>query len=193
MLKRTTQTSLPPASPLPNLTSCSCLYVSRPRLTRRAPQINNQSSISQIHRQLGGINLEVPRFPGPHSRRSATLKARPRRAGIPRSPLVSPSPVSCILSFLCLRALVATSQLCKTNPISKTTKSSQSLVYQGLTPIFRSQPPEKTNPIKPNLSRRSRIPRPGGPQSCLLQFNCDFDAFSRRDNILRKCNLSSCN
>jgi len=56
MPKRTTKTPLPPASPLPNLTSCSCLHLSRSRLIGRAPQINNQSSI---------INSEDPLMPRP--------------------------------------------------------------------------------------------------------------------------------
>ena len=52
----------------------------------------------------------------------------------------------------------------KTNPISQTTESPQPLIPQRLTPIFRPATLKKTNPIKPNLSRRSlgrsRIPLP---------------------------------
>ena len=68
--------------------------------------------------------------------------------------------VSCaFLPFvpLCLRVpargpygLVATSQLCKTNPISENQELPQPLILQRVPQIFRSTPPEKTNPIKPN-------------------------------------------
>jgi len=60
------------------------------------------------------------------------------------------SPVFCILSYLCLRVFVVTSQLCKTNPIRKTTESPQPLLPQRLTLIFAFTPVEKTNPNKPN-------------------------------------------
>jgi len=45
---------------------------------------------------------------------------------------------------------------CKTNPISKTPKSTQPLSPQRFTPISRSAPPQKTNPTKPNLPRTRR-------------------------------------
>ena len=64
------------------------------------------------------------------------------------------SPVSCLLPSvpLCLCAFVAMTQLCKTNPIPKTSKSPQNHIPPGFTPIFRPAGLEKTNPNKPNLS-----------------------------------------
>ena len=102
---------------------------------------------------------------------------------IPWSPLVSPPSVFCLLPmlpilpvlphpyFLCvlpvpcvfppsvplfLCAFVATSQLCKTNPISSTPKSPQHPVSQGLTKNLHSAKLRKTNPIKANSSQRKR-------------------------------------
>ena len=40
--------------------------------------------------------------------------------------------------------------LCKTNPNLKTKKTTQPLLLKRFTKIFRSTPPEKTNPNKPN-------------------------------------------
>lgn len=56
---------------------------------------------------------------------------------------------------LCLSALVAIAQLRKTNPISKTQESPQPIAKQGITRKILHAPRKNTNPIKPNLSRRS--------------------------------------
>jgi hypothetical protein len=61
------------------------------------------------------------------------------------------SSVSSLLSYLCLRVFVVTSQLCKTNPIPQRPKLTQPLMPHGFTPIFRSTQPQKTNPNKPIL------------------------------------------
>ena len=50
---------------------------------------------------------------------------------------------------------MATSQLCKTNPISNTPQSPQHPAPQRLTPIFPSAAGRKTNPNKPNLPPRN--------------------------------------
>jgi len=65
--------------------------------------------------------------------------------------LFRPSCRNPILSAFFLSLGDATSvlvgQICKTNPISETTKPPQPVMPQGFTPIFRSAPPKKTNPI----------------------------------------------
>src|SRR3990170_4090310 len=64
--------------------------------------VNNQSSISQIRRQLGGINREIPYSPDPHSRNKAKSKrsADPPVAEFPDTPIPSCllSSVFCLLS-----------------------------------------------------------------------------------------------
>jgi hypothetical protein len=96
-------------------------------------------------------------------------------------------PVPCPFCSSILRVFVATSQLCKTNPISKKPKPPQTHILQGVTAIFRSAPPEKTNPIKPNLSRRSppeagrsRIPQPCRHEIRDTQYETSRPAIRRR-------------
>src|SRR3990172_9016070 len=110
--------------------------------------VNNQSSI---------INRRVPYSPDPLMPlcpliSCPRLLSRPfcRLCSCPLSlvffhPLFLPA----LLVPLCsspLRAFVAISQLCKTNPISKTAKPPQPLMPQRLTPSFRSPPPPKNKP-----------------------------------------------
>src|SRR3989304_1713867 len=165
--------------------------------------VNNQSSISQIRRQLGGINREIPYSPDPHSRNKAKSKrsADPPVAEFP-DPLLSP--VLCLLSpvfypyplsnppcllyssvFFLFRAnschfvvhsclgvpargplgLRGMTQLCKTNPILKTRKSTQPPVRQRFTRIIRPAESEKTNPNKPNLVAAKPLAKPERTQS----------------------------
>jgi|SRR3990172_2086167 len=131
-------------------------------------------------------NVAIPQFciclhPGPSG---LHLLASPS-LGNSSSVFCLPSPVSCILSpvscilssthtpypaLLASCALVpcalppsvATSQFCKTNPISPTPRSAQLLVSQSVTPIFRPAPLEKTNPNKANPPNAIRHQGPAG-------------------------------
>src|SRR3990172_232366 len=166
--KPTIKTPIPAASPLPNfafacipsLWGSSCLHLSLSRLIAHAQQINNQSSL---------INWEISSSPdllkpGPRSPLVFCLPSSVFRL-LPIPPI---QPIlSCRLcSFLfflfransCrfvvhsfLTGFVATSQLCKTNPIPSTPESPQSLTPQAFTTKSCSAGLIKTKPNKANL------------------------------------------
>ena len=138
---KTPQTPIPAASPLPNF-AFVCI-----------PSLRGCSSLRPLHL---GIRL-------PHSVScilSSTHTSYP--ALLAACALVS-YPLCSFIFFLfransCpfvvhsfLSALLATSQLCKTNPIPSTPESPQPLLPQRLTKEIALAPPEKTNPIKPNF------------------------------------------
>jgi len=115
---------------------------------------------------------------------------------IPWSPLVSPPSVFCLLPmlpilpvlphpyFLCvlpvpcvfppsvplfLCAFVATSQLCKTNPIPKTQKSAQPLMPEGVTAILLVPNAQKNKPNQTQLVAAK--PARGGAKPEQSQFS----------------------
>ena len=131
--------------------------------------VNNQSSI---------INRRVPYSPDPLMPlcplvSCPRLLSRPfcRLCSCPLSlvffhPLFLPALLvplcPCLLCSSPLRAFVAISQLCKTNPISKTAKPPQPLMPQRLTPSFRSPPPPKNKPNQTQFITAK--PAWGGPK-----------------------------
>ncbi len=144
--------------------------------------VNNQSSITNAQPPLSRnslvpcspdplLSLLSPACPGIALTRPGVASCEagceagsPVFCLLPMPPIlpILPPVLFCLFSISCqfvvhsfLGVFAATSQLCKTNPISKTPKPPQSLISQRLTPIFRPIQPQKTNPNKANLSRRS--------------------------------------
>ena len=129
--------------------------------------MDNQSSISQIRRQLGGINLQI--LYSQSSSQFVLIRVpswlisshRPEMPNLPILPswplVLLPLVHSALLPFVPL-CLCGYKSIMQNKPNSQNQQSPQPVIPQRVTPISLPALPQKTNPNKPN-QRFIAIPR----------------------------------